>query len=162
MIRFQASILSIALLLAVFGVTRLNAEPMNVTATVQEVCEIGAVGDVVFGNLLPGSGVDAATTGSVQWRCSFGTNANVTINGGGNGDRTMSGPGVTTVAYDLYKEAAHANRWGDTGAEVVTVNGAGMSAFQLLTVYGEVLHDDYVGAEAGGYSDIVTVDIVIF
>ena len=154
-----AAVISAAVAAVTFSNT--HADPMNVTATVQAVCELGTIGDVNFGNLTPGSGVDSAATGTIQWRCSQGTDAEITINDGTSTNRTMPGPGVTPVAYELYKEAAHSNRWGDSGGEVVSVTGAGMTSFATETVFGEVLHADYVGAETGAYSDVVTVNINI-
>lgn len=146
---------------ATLAVSSIQADPMNVTATVQAVCELGTIGDVNFGALTPGSGVDAAATGTIQWRCSQGTDADITINDGVSTNRSMPGPGATPVAYELYKEAAHSNRWGDSGPEIVSVTGAGMTSFTTETVFGEVLHTDYVGAETGSYSDVVTVLINI-
>ena len=147
--------------IATAAAANVQADPMNVTATVQAVCELGTIGDVNFGALTPGSGVDAAATGTIQWRCSQGTDADITINDGVSTSRTMPGPGSTPVAYELYKEAAHTNRWGDSGPEIVSVTGAGMTTFTTETVFGEVLHADYIGAETGSYSDVVTVLITI-
>jgi len=134
---------------------------MNVTATVLEVCELGTITDTAFGNLTPGSLVDQPGTGTIEWRCSDGTTADITINQGLNGDRTMDGPGVDTIAYELYKEVAHTNVWGDTAALDLGVTGAGLTSFTTETVYGEVLHADYVDALEGAYSDTVTVLITI-
>ncbi len=147
--------------LAMLPLGSLQADPMNITATVLQVCELGTITDVAFGNLLPGSGVDASTFSTVQWRCSAGTNADISIDEGGNGNRTMNGPGVDTVAYDLYQDAGLTTRWGSIPAEVSNVNGAGMAAFNSATVYGEALHADYVDAQQGAYSDIVDVLITI-
>ncbi len=143
------------------GAASLRAEPMNVTATVLEVCELGTVNDMAFGNLTPGSSLDVSTSATIQWRCSAGTAANITINDGNNSNRTMVGPVATILPYELFKDAAQSERWGDTGSETVPVTGSGMASFGSLTVYGEVLHADYVGVQQGAYSDVVTVDVVI-
>jgi len=161
--RSRLTILSAAALgfLLALPVTSVHADPMNVTATVLEVCELGTITDTDFGDLTPGSLVDKPGTGTIQWRCSDGTTADITIDDGGNGDRTMDGPGSDKIAYELYKEAAHNNVWGDTAPLDLGVTGNGMSSFTTETVYGEVLHADYVDALEGSYSDIVTVQITI-
>lgn len=138
-----------------------RSDPMNVTATVLEVCELGTINDMAFGGLTPGSNLDVTATATIEWRCSNGTSADITLDNGGNGDRSMSGPGAATLSFELYKDAALSQRWGDTGAEKVTLSGAGMVSFSSETVHGEVLHADYVGAPQGAYSDIVTVNVVI-
>ncbi len=138
----------------------IHADPMNVTATVLEACQLGTITDTAFGGLTPGGG-DAAATGTIDWRCTDGTSADITIDDGGNGDRTMDGPGVDVIAYELYKEVAHTNKWGNAAGEEVVVAGVGMTSFSNETVYGEVLAADYVDAEVGAYSDIVTVLITV-
>jgi len=153
--------IAIVMALALFGAASLRAEPMNVTATVLEVCELGTVNDMAFGNLTPGSSLDVSTTASIQWRCSAGTAADITINDGNNSNRTMVGPLAATLPYELFKDAAQSERWGDTSSETVPVTGTGMASFGSLTVYGEVLHANYVGVQQGAYSDVVTVDVVI-
>jgi len=159
--RLTKSTTAVLGLLLALSSTTTQADPMNVTATVLEVCELGTITDTAFGDLTPGSLVDKSGTGTIEWRCSDGTTADITINQGLNGDRTMDGPGVDTIAYELYKEVAHTNVWGDTAALDLGVTGAGMTSFTTETVYGEVLHADYVDALEGAYSDTVTVLITI-
>lgn len=140
-----------------------SAAPMNVTATVDQLCELGTLGDVAFGNLTPGGG-DVTANGSIEWRCSNGTSAEIAIDDGLLGTRDMEGGAVTgtaTLSYELYKEASTTNVWGDSGAAVVNVTGAGLAAFTTATVYGEVLGADYLSAEQGPYADIVDVTITI-
>lgn len=138
----------------------IHAAPMNVTATVLEACQLGTTTDTAFGPLTPGGG-DTAATGTIDWRCTDGTSADITIDDGGNGDRTMDGPGAAVIAYELYKEVGHTNKWGDGVGEEVVVAGVGMTSFTTETVYGEVLAADYIDAEVGAYSDIVTVLITV-
>lgn len=146
-------------LLATLPFATIHADPMNVTATVLQGCELGAITDTAFGPLTPGSGLDVSATGTIQWRCTAGTTADITIDDGLLGTRTMGGPG--TVKYELYKEVAHTNKWGDAAGEEVAVTGVGMTSFSTETVFGEVLHVDYVDSSVGVYSDTVTVLINI-
>ncbi len=146
-------------LLATFPFATIHADPMNVTATVLEGCELGTITDTAFGPLTPGD-PDVSATGAIEWRCTDGTTADIAIDDGGNGDRTMDGPGADKIAYELYKEVAHSNRWGGVGEEVGVV-GVGMTSFTTETVFGEVLAADYIDAEVGAYSDVVTVTITL-
>ena len=95
----RAGVLLLAAVVFSIGVTNLRAEPMNVTATVLEVCELGTINDMAFGNLTPGSNLDVTATATIQWRCSNGTSADITINDGNNGDRSMDGPAATQVRF---------------------------------------------------------------
>lgn len=139
-----------------------SAAPMNVTATVDEFCELGTLGDVAFGNLTPGAGVNGDVNGSVEWRCSNGTNADIAIDNGSNGNRTMDhATTASTLAYQLFTNAARTLVWSDTGADV-NVNGTGIGGgFATETVYGRVLSADIDAAEVGSYSDIVDVTITV-
>ena len=148
--------------LALVPVIGAQAANLNVSANVQEVCQVRTATDVDFGNLSPGGG-NVTANGVVEWRCSKSSTADVTMNGGGNGDRTMDGPNSETIAYELYQDSdvsAGGNTWGSTvGTDTVGVIGTGMSAWTAATVYGEILAADYEDVEAGAYSDVVVVDI---
>lgn len=138
-----------------------HAETMNVTATVLEVCELGTITDTAFGNLTPGSGATVEQEGTIQWRCSNGTNADITIDQGGNGDRTMDGPNGDTIAYELYKDPNRSEVWGGAAPAALNRDGEGMTSFLTETVYGQILPEAYIDAEQGAYSDTVTVLIQI-
>lgn len=139
-----------------------SAVPLNVTATIDDFCELGTMGDVTFGNLTPGGGTDATANGAVEWRCSNGTNADVAIDNGGNGDRTMDhATTASTLAYQLFKDAARTLVWSDSGTDLL-VTGTGIGAgFASEIVYGRVLSGDIDAAEVGDYSDQVDVTITV-
>ena len=139
-----------------------GAAPLNVTAPIAEVCELGTMGDVTFGNLTPGGGTDGTANGTVEWRCSNGTNADIAIDNGGNGNRTMDhATTASTLAYQLFQDAARTSVWSDIGADVgVTGTGIG-GGFTTETVYGRVLSTDIDAAEVGSYSDTVDVTITV-
>lgn len=140
-----------------------SAGPMQVTANIADFCELGTASAVAFGTLTPGAGVPGDTTGTVEWRCSQGTTAFVAIDTGVRGDRTMINGAGDTLAYELYKEAAHTNVWGDTGAARLTVNGTGIdpdpTIFDTVDVHGLVTTADIDAAAVGNYSDTVNVTI---
>ena len=139
-----------------------SAAPMNVTATVDEVCELGTMGDVTFGNLTPGAGIDGTANGTVEWRCSNATNADIAIDNGANGNRTMDhAVTASTLTYQLFQDAARTSVWSDIGTDV-NVTGTGIGAgFAAETVYGRVLSADIDAAEVGSYSDTVDVTITV-
>jgi len=139
-----------------------SAAPMNVTATIDDVCELGTIGDVTFGNLTPGGGADGTANGSVEWRCSNATDADIAIDNGANGNRSMDhATTASTLAYQLFKDAARTQVWSDTGT-ALTVTGTGIGAgYTTETVYGRVLSGAIDAAEVGSYSDQVDVTITI-
>lgn len=139
-----------------------SAAPMNVTATVDQVCELGTMGDVAFSTLTPGGGVDGTANGTVEWRCSNGTDADIAIDNGGNGNRTMDhATTASTLAYQLFKDVGLTLVWSDSGTDL-SVTGTGIGAgFASETVFGRVLSGDIDAAEVGSYSDQVDVTITI-
>ncbi len=101
--------------------------------------------------------VDA--TGSVSVQCTPATDYTIKLNGG-NADgastaRQMS-KGSETVAYDLYRDGARSQHWGDSEGSVAADIGNGTE--QMHTVYGRV--PPQPTPTAGTYTDtvIVTVD----
>jgi spore coat protein U-like protein len=140
-----------------------SAGPMQVTAEIADFCELGTASTVAFGLLTPGSGVAGATTGTIEWRCSLDTTAFVAIDAGVRNDRTMINGAGDFLAYELYKEAAYTNVWGDTGADRVTVLGTGIdpdpSVYETVDVYGLVTTSAIDAAAVGNYSDTVNVTI---
>jgi spore coat protein U-like protein len=140
--------------------SNLSAAPMQVTARVDNFCELGTIGDVAFGTLTPGGVGDGTNNGSVEWRCSDGTDADISIGNGANGDRTMDhATSAATLAYQLFTDALRTLIWSDSGSDL-SVTGTGVGGgFATETVYGRVLRADIDLAEVGNYSD--TVDVLI-
>ena len=76
------------------------------------------MGDVAFGTLTPGGGTDGTANGSVEWRCSNGTNADINIDDGGNTNRTMDHASTaSTLAFQLFKDAARTLVWSNSGTD---------------------------------------------
>ena len=95
---------------------------------------------------------------------------NVTCTGGGaytvglgNGLHNVAAQrnlvsGSNILAYDLFKESAHATRWGDAGAGLVS--GVGTALEQSLTVYGQVTTGQVIVSGNGApYTDTVLVTL---
>ncbi len=109
--------------------------------TLGAVCTVTA-SDIGFGTVISlASQIDA--TGTVQSTCTTGTVYTIAMDGGtttGNiPDRRMakSGPGPDFVGYQLYRDAAHTQIWGD-GVVGSVEAGTGTGSTQSVTVYGRV------------------------
>lgn len=133
--------------------------PFTVSATVINKCAV-TVNPLHFGtNLgLLTTAVDASTTLGVQ--CSSGTAYNIGLNAGQNGGGDINARamvlGAGSVHYQLYRDAARSQVWGNTiGTNTVTATGNGNTQYQ--TVYGQVLPQ--TTPSAGTYNDIVTVTV---
>ncbi len=142
------------------------AVPMDVTATVAAVCQIDSTADVAFGGITPGSAPNYDASGSVTWRCTNLTPADIAIDGGGTGDianRAMAGaPGSLT--YQLYTPGppTFTTVWGDgiTGSLWGVVgSGMGIPQQQTTLIDGRVLDADTLLLQPGGFTD--TVDVTI-
>jgi len=138
-----------------------QSDPLNVTANVLATCELGTFADVAFGDLTPGAGVDEPATGTIEWRCSNNASADIAIDNGDNGNRTMTGPTLgDLLPYQLYTDSPGGNVWSDTGTDV-TVTGTGMASFTSVSVFGQIAAGAYDDVEFGAYSDTVEVTITI-
>jgi spore coat protein U-like protein len=134
--------------------------PMNVTATVQNVCVIQSVVDTDFGII---SGIFTTdldvSNGSVTVLCTNGASYDIGLDNGNNFlvTRRMESAG-TFIGYELYQEMTFTTPWGDigTGTELAGLTGTG--APQSYTVYARIpMGQPPVGA--GTYSDVVTVTV---
>jgi spore coat protein U-like protein len=97
--------------------------------------------------------------GSVTVRCTKGTNSNIGLDLGlapTGVIRRMSGGG-DFLEYQLYKEAARNNVWGNSGADLVNPGVSPSMAPRVVTVYGRVFAGQDV--TSGGYSDSIVATI---
>jgi spore coat protein U-like protein len=69
--------------------------------------------------------------------------------------------GVTTLEYMLYSDAAHTTIWGQTdGSDSYAGTGTGVSATNVLTVYGRIPNSaPNQVAVIGSYTDLVTATV---
>lgn len=133
----------------------------QVTANVAASCTITST-DLAFGNydpLVAHSATPLDANGSVTIRCTKGTNSTIGLNLGSSPTgaiRRMSG-GADFLQYQLYKEAARTNVWGDSGADLVNPGAAPSMAPRVVTVYGRVFAGQDVSS--GGYADTIQATI---
>lgn len=132
-----------------------NTFPFTASATVSANCSVSATA-MNFGNtgVLLGN-ADAASTIGVQ--CSNGVSYQVGLGNGshasGNTRRMAGASGFVT--YELYRDSARTQRWGNaTGS---TVLGTGNGGTQTLPVYGRVAAQ--ATPAAGTYTDTVVVSV---
>lgn len=132
----------------------------RVTLTVQAECKLISSSDIAFGT----TGVITAAlpaSGTVQVQCTNTTPYNIGLNvGSGSGasdsSRKMTSGSGSTINYNLYRDSAHTQVWGQT-INSNTVSGTGTGAVQSHTVYGLVPVQSTPAA--GNYSDTVQVTV---
>lgn len=123
-------------------------------------CAITAT-SVNFGGYDSYSQLDA--TGSVNVNCDAGLIYTVRIDAGAN-----SGGGFTpriarlaggsdTTSYNLYRDSAHTEVWGDGTNNTFVRTGAGTGTVEMLAVYGRLPAGQKI--VAGVYSDALTVTV---
>jgi len=147
---------ALACALAAHAATR--SATFRVSATVQSDCTITAA-DLAFGTLgLLAANVDATSTLTIT--CTSGANYQIALNAGTVSgstieDRQMAS-GVNTLGFQLYKNAARTQIWGQT-AGMDTVGGSGTGAAATVTVYGRV--HPQLTPPAGTYETQITATI---
>lgn len=128
------------------------------TATVINNCIISATG-VAF----PPSGVLASAltaSGSISARCTNGDAFQIALNGGVSGSvtaRTMQRAGGGSVSYQLYRDSAFTQPWGDGTGGTTMATGTGSGFAQAITIYGRV--PAQATPAPGNYSDTITATI---
>ncbi|TZF90979.1 Csu type fimbrial protein [Cognatilysobacter lacus] len=123
-------------------------------------CTVSAV-DLDFGRAVDlARDVDGSTALGVT--CTAGTPYSVALNGGTVGQqaharrmRMSDAPATATITYQLYRDGARSQVWGDVEAERVTGTGTGMP--QTLPVFARVPRQPT--PPAGHYLDVVTATV---
>ena len=135
----------------------------NVTASILNKCTISAA-DLVFGAydpLVVNAVVPLDVNSTVTVACTKGTAATVGLDAGQNGPsavgttRAMAGGGAF-LSYEIFKDAAHATVWGNSGAGLVAYTAASKAAV-AITDFGRIPagQDQPVAA----YADKITATI---
>jgi spore coat protein U-like protein len=131
---------------------------LTVTATVVSTCSVGA-GSLAFGNYDPTAASNVDQAGTFQVTCTKGTSATVGLDTGSNasGSTRRMTDGTDFLSYELFKETARTNVWGNSGAGLVALAAAPSNAAQTVTVYGRISGSQDV--RAGSYSDTVIITV---
>lgn len=135
---------------------------LNVSATVTNNCTISTTA-LAFGSYDPVA-AHASTnldgTGTVIIACTRGAAATIGLNTGSNasGSTRRMANGTEYLTYEVYKENARTNVWGNSGGALYDAGTAPSSAPQTFTVYGRVPAGQN-GAIAGSYADMITATV---
>ena len=124
-----------------------------VSVSVLPACSVSGA-PVAFGAYAPMS--TASQNGNVTLTCSTGVTYAVALDEGTQGDgstRRMARGDGPLLPYDLYRDAAHQQRWA-SGSTAATGTGSGNS--QNFPVYARILP---AIVPAGTYSDNVTITV---
>lgn len=129
------------------------------SATVSANCLISATPALNFGTLAVLTAAIPGTT-TISRRCTSGTAYNIGLSAGAGigatvAARRMTGPGLATVTYSLYKDSGWTTVWGDVGAARISDTGTGLT--QTTTVYGRVPAQST--PVAGNYTDTIIVTV---
>jgi spore coat protein U-like protein len=135
---------------------------LSVSATVVNNCTVSTA-PLAFGTYDPvvaNGSTSLDGTGSVTIACTKGATSTVGLNLGGNasGSTRRLGDGASNfLTYEVYKEAARANVWGNTGVDLYSPGVAPSKTPRTLTVYGRIVGDQDV--PAGSYTDSTTATV---
>ncbi|HEY0178451.1 MAG TPA: spore coat U domain-containing protein [Dokdonella sp.] len=132
----------------------------RVTLTLQAECKLTSASDLAFGT----DGVIDATitaTSTIGVQCTNTTPYNIGLNAGTGAGATVTTRKMTagtgaTVNYQLFRDSARTQVWGDT-VNSNTQAGTGTGVVQSYTVYGSV--PVQTTPAAGAYSDTVQVTV---
>jgi spore coat protein U-like protein len=133
----------------------------TVQATIASACLVTAT-TLNFGTYGPTSSTALTGTSTVSINCTSGSPYTAELNVGSGGGsftgRTLLN-GINTLTYNLYRDAAYSQVWGDGSGSTYTVagTGSGLLTANTVTVYGQIpiSQDKPVGA----YSSLITVTI---
>jgi spore coat protein U-like protein len=102
---------------------------------------------------------DDSTAGSVTITCTRGTAPTIGLGLGQNraGSQMRMTDGTNYLNYALYKDAAHASVWGDSGSHLYSPGPAPSKAPRTYAVYGRIPGGQDL--PAGNYSDTVVATV---
>ena len=135
---------------------------MQVHTQVVRKCAVTA-GSLRFGTYDPVQANSTApldSQGGIIVKCTKGVTVMIGLDNGTNAQgqgRRMSGGGNNLLAYELYKDPARTERWGDSGGERVDGGVAPSHNARSWLVYGRVPGGQDVAE--GNYQDTVLVTV---
>ena len=133
----------------------------TVQATISSACLVSAT-TLNFGAYNPASASAATGTSTISVNCTSGspytTALNVGSGGGTFATRTLLS-GSDTLNFNLYRDSAYTQVWGDGSASTYTVagTGSGLLTANTITVYGQIpISQD---KPVGSYTSLITVTV---
>ncbi len=149
---------------AVTGNSNLQAAAMTLTATatVNPACGAYVTAPMDFGvnTGTVAANIDRTTVFSLTCvnRSPFQIGLDNGTHADGSGNRRMRVGSGALLPYELYRDAARTQRWGNV-LNSTTASGTGTGAAQNLTIYGRVPPAAGTSTPPGAYSDTITVTI---
>ena len=132
--------------------------PFTVSANVQSSCALSGASDLGFGSAASNFSGNINASSTITMSCVYRSAWQVGLDNGqhavGSTRRMIQGSGA--VIYELYRDSARTQRWGNT-LNTDTSSGTGTGSAQSLTVYGRVAPQS--GLAAGNYADKITVTV---
>jgi spore coat protein U-like protein len=134
---------------------------LTVQASVVATCAV-ASGTLAFGVIDPAAGTSNLVSTNLAVNCTQGTSFSVGLGDSGNvaaGQRRMRGAtGLQYLAYDLFRDSAGQQRFGDSVSAERLVGQTGLGAVaNSVAVYGSIRGGQ--SAPADTYSDTVPITI---
>ncbi|SEL80422.1 Spore coat protein U (SCPU) domain-containing protein [Pseudoxanthomonas sp. GM95] len=140
--------------------TNNNAFPFTANAQVPGQCYAYSTTDLDFGSVAGFITSNVDQTSTIGLTCTLRTAWQLGLDNGTNAlltqRRMRQGASTQYVNYELYRDGARSNRWGNS-LDTDTLQGTGTGTAQTATVYGRVLSGQT--ANPGSYSDTITVTI---
>jgi spore coat protein U-like protein len=138
-----------------------TSNTFTVQAVINAACNVSAT-TLNFGNYDPTSGTALNGTSTVNVYCTSGTPYTTSLNvgtGGGSFVTRTIASGGNALNYNLYRDSARSQVWGDGSGATFTVagTGAGLLTASPLTVYGEVTSGQ--DKPPGTYTSVITVTV---
>ncbi|MEH3105809.1 MAG: spore coat U domain-containing protein [Sphingomonas fennica] len=134
---------------------------LTVQATVVDSCAV-ASGTLAFGVIDPAAGTNTRPSVNLNVTCTQGTTFAVGLGDGANatgGQRRMKGAnGAQYLAYDLFRDSAGTQRFGDSITTQRLTGQVGLGSLaNTVAVYGGIAGGQAAPADA--YSDTVPITI---
>lgn len=154
----KLTILSACLLGAAGAHADTDTANLNVKVTITATCNIHSVSptDVDFGSIAS-TAIDTDAAGTLSVNCTPGTDYTIGLDDGenvsGGGDRRMI-KGSDYVAYELYRDGARSQRWGNGPSD--SLAGTGSGSAQTISVYGRIAS---ANSPVGDYTDVVIATV---
>jgi spore coat protein U-like protein len=132
-----------------------------VQATINSACSVSAT-TLNFGAYSPTSATALTGASTISVYCTNGSPYTTALNvgsGGGTFAARWLANGASDLTYNLYRDAAYSQVWGDGTASTYTVagTGAGLLTANTITVYGQIpIAQDM---PVGTYSSTITVTV---
>jgi spore coat protein U-like protein len=133
----------------------------TVQATINSACLVSAT-TLSFGTYNPASATALTATSAISVNCTSGspytTALNVGSGGGTFATRTLLN-GSNTLDFNLYRDSAYTQVWGDGSGSTYTVagTGSGLLTANTITVYGQIpISQD---KPVGTYTSLITVTV---